>query len=80
MGWGVLHLFATVGPHTDAEAVTAAVKDARDGGDQVVAAAILGHKADVALMVISADLRSVAAPFRPRCDWRGSSWCRPMCR
>jgi hydrogen peroxide-dependent heme synthase len=61
VGWAVLHLFATVGPQTDAEAVRTAVKDARGGGDQVVAAAILGHKADVALMALSADLHRLRA-------------------
>ena len=30
-GWGVLHLFCTLGPSADAEAVTAAVKAAQEG-------------------------------------------------
>ena len=55
VGWGVLHLFCKVGL-ADAEAVTAAVKAAEADGVQVVTAAMLGHKADVALMALGADL------------------------
>jgi chlorite dismutase len=55
VGWGVLHLFCKVGL-ADAEAVTAAVKAAEADGLQVVTAAMLGHKADVAFMVLGADL------------------------
>ena len=61
LGWGVLHLFLKVGPHTDAEAVGRAVKDARSGGDQVVCVALLGHKADVGVMALAPDLRRLRA-------------------
>lgn len=55
-GLGVLHLFCRVGPDTDRAAVSAAVKSAESDGVQVVPVSLLGHKADVALMMIGADL------------------------
>jgi len=55
-GWAVLHLFLKVCPHSDAAAVRAAVATAVDAGDQVVPVAILGHKADVAVMALGEDL------------------------
>ncbi len=61
VGWGVLHLFWRVGPSTDAEAVTTAVKHAREGGDQVVTASLLGHKADLGVMALGPDLRRLRA-------------------
>ena len=57
IGWGVVHLFWRVGPGADAEAVTSAVKHARQAGDQVVTVALLGHKADLATMALGPDLR-----------------------
>jgi chlorite dismutase len=56
VGWGVLHLFLKVGPHLDTEAVVDALKTARAEGDQVVTAAMLGHKADVGVMALGPDL------------------------
>lgn len=56
-GIGVLHLFCHLGPATDTGALARAVADARRGGDQVVCAAILGHKADIGLMALGPDLR-----------------------
>jgi hydrogen peroxide-dependent heme synthase len=55
-GWGVLHLFCTLGPSADPEAVTAAVKSAQDGDHQVVTFAVLGHKAEVGFMAVGPDL------------------------
>ena len=55
VGWGVLHLFCKVGL-ADAEAVTGAVKAAEADDVQVVPAAMLGHKADVAFMALGTDL------------------------
>jgi chlorite dismutase len=55
VGWGVLHLFCKVGLLADREAVTAAVKRAEADGDQVVPVAVLGHKADLAFMVLGPD-------------------------
>lgn len=55
-GWGVLHLFYRWGPSVDAEAVVHAVKQGESAGDQVVTVATLGHKADLAVMLIGPDL------------------------
>lgn len=56
VGWGVLHLFFRVGPGADPAAVAAAVKGAREDGHQVVAFAVLGHKADAGVMALGPDL------------------------
>lgn len=48
----VLHLFCRRTAHVDAAAVSAAVKEVEAAGDTVVPVAMLGHKADVALMVL----------------------------
>jgi chlorite dismutase len=56
VGLGVLHLFLRLTPFADREAVLGAVKAARAEGDQVVAVAMLGHKADLAVMALSEDL------------------------
>src|SRR4051794_12911756 len=58
-GWGVLHLFCQPSDQLDAEAVVAAVKATRETGHQVVTAAILGHKCDVAVMALGPDLRQL---------------------
>ena len=52
----MLHLFCTVTPGADRAAVVAAVDAARADELQVVAVAVLGHKADVALMVLGRDV------------------------
>ncbi len=56
VGIGVLHLFAKLGPTAEPDAATTAVRQAEVGGMQVVAVAVLGHKADVAFMALHADL------------------------
>ncbi len=56
IGLGVLHLFVRIDPGTDPEALLAAVKDARTNGDQVVAVALLGHKADACLLALGPDM------------------------
>jgi len=56
VGWGVLHLFCKVGRGTESEAIVSAVKAAEVQGDQVVAFAVLGHKADLGFMVLGPDL------------------------
>ena len=57
-GWGVVHLFCSRTPSTDAGAVMAAVQRAiAADATQVVSAAILGHKADLCLMALGPDLR-----------------------
>jgi chlorite dismutase len=55
-GLGVIHLFCKLTPLADREAVVAAVKRAEADGDQVVTVAMLGHKCDIALMVLGDDL------------------------
>ncbi len=55
-GLGVLHLFFRVGNGVDTKAVLQAVQSALDDGYQVVPVSILGHKADIALMVLGPDL------------------------
>jgi peroxiredoxin len=56
VGWGVLHLFATLTPSVDRELVLAAIKRAEADDDQVVSAAMLGHKCDIGFMALSDDL------------------------
>ena len=55
-GLGVLHLFCRWGNGFDADRVRAAIADAKAGGDQVVTVAVLGHKADLAVMALAEDL------------------------
>ncbi|CAN5835074.1 hypothetical protein BH23ACT2_BH23ACT2_15390 [soil metagenome] len=55
-GLGVLHLFCTTTSLTDRGAVAAAVKAAEADQLQVVAVAVLGHKAEVAFMALGADV------------------------
>ncbi len=55
-GLGVLHLFCRAGAALDVAAALEAEAEALKDGDQVVAASILGHKADVGLMVLGPDL------------------------
>lgn len=56
VGVGVVHLFCRLTPLADRDEVLAAIKQAEADGDQVVAVAILGHKADLALMALGDDL------------------------
>ena len=56
VGLAVVHLFVKPTPAADVEAMVAAVKRAEGEGDQVVAVALLGHKADAAFMVLSDDV------------------------
>ena len=57
VGWGVLHLFCTARARpVDVEAVVAAAKDAEAAEMQVISFAVLGHKADVGLMVLGPDV------------------------
>src|ERR1017187_8024179 len=55
-GWGVLHLFCKLSERSDFEAVVQATKDAERADLQVVSFAVLGHKADVGLMLLCPDL------------------------
>ncbi len=55
-GWGVLHLFCRLAPDFDANALHKAVSAAAADGYQVVPVALLGHKADLGLMVLGPDV------------------------
>jgi len=54
-GLAVLHLFLKPTAAVDPEAAAAAVKEAQAGEAQVVTAAMLGHKCDVAVMALHPD-------------------------
>jgi chlorite dismutase len=61
VGVGVLHLFCKATPLADAEEIVAAVKRAETAAagettNQVIAVAVLGHKADLAFMALGEDL------------------------
>ena len=56
-GLTVLHLFCHNSEHLDNEAFVSGVKAAEAEGAQVVTAAMLGHKSDVALMALHTDMR-----------------------
>jgi hydrogen peroxide-dependent heme synthase len=56
IGLGVVHLFWKVSPRADRDEILAALKQAEADGDQVVPVAILGHKADLAVMAVGDDL------------------------
>ena len=56
VGRMVLHLFCHRGDDPDAAGIASAVKRVTDLGDTVVPVAMLGHKADVAFMVVGGDL------------------------
>ena len=55
VGLAVVHLFFCTTPLTDRDMVLTAIKEAEARDDQVVLAAILGHKADLGVMALSAD-------------------------
>jgi len=55
VGLGVVHLFGKAKKSLDPQSVAAAVEEAEAAGCQVITAAILGHKADVAFMALSDD-------------------------
>lgn len=59
IGQGVLHLFFKTGGVIDKAAALAAVSSARERDDQVVTVAMLGHKADIAVMGIGPNLWSL---------------------
>lgn len=52
----MLHLFCTLGPAFDAEAVTAATKSAEADGYQAIPFVVLGHKAEIGFMALGPDL------------------------
>lgn len=56
VGLGALHLFCRIVPGTDSEGLLAAIKQARQDGDQVISVAVLGHKADVCFLALGPDM------------------------
>ena len=58
-GLSVVHLFGKSTPNLDREAVIAAVKEAEEADCQVITAAMIGHKSDVAFMALCADWRTL---------------------
>jgi peroxiredoxin len=58
-GLTVVHLFGKATPTLDREAVVAAVKTAEGDDCQVITAAMLGHKADIAFMALAPDWRTL---------------------
>ena len=58
-GLGVVHLFGKPKKSVDRDAVTAAVKAAEADDCQVITAALLGHKADVAFMALAPDWQTL---------------------
>lgn len=60
-GLTVLHLFAKPNERLDRDAVIAAVNQAESADCQVITAAMLGHKCDVAFMALCADWRTLRA-------------------
>jgi chlorite dismutase len=58
-GLVVVHLFCTAGILVDREAITVAVDAATAADVQVIPIAILGHKADLAFMGLSTDMRQL---------------------
>jgi chlorite dismutase len=58
-GLAVVHLFGKTHEMADREAVVAAVKAAEEADCQVVCAAILGHKADICIMALGRDWRTL---------------------
>lgn len=61
VGMAVLHLFGHPAAEFDGQAVISAVKTAQGRGVQVVSVSMLGHKADVAFMAVSSDMRELRA-------------------
>lgn len=56
-GWNVLHLFCSPLPGADAEAIRQAVKTFTENENaQVVPVALLGHKADLAIMALGPEM------------------------
>jgi peroxiredoxin len=56
VGMGVLHLFGKLTPAFDRDAITVAAEKVVGEGGLLVPVAVLGHKADLALMALHADL------------------------
>jgi hydrogen peroxide-dependent heme synthase len=56
VGWNVVHLFCAVTPLVEAGELAAAVKSLEADDHQVVTAALVGHKGDIAFLALGPDL------------------------
>ena len=61
VGLAVIHLFCKPNDSFDGQGLVNAVKTAEGSGVTVVCVSMLGHKADVAVMAMSADMRALRA-------------------
>ena len=61
VGLAVVHYFCKPFPQFDTEALVNAVKAAENSGVTVVTVSMLGHKADLAVMGVAADMRDLKA-------------------
>ena len=61
IGLAVVHYFCKPNPQFDGEALINAVKAAENNGVTVVTVSMLGHKADIAVMGVAADMRELKA-------------------
>jgi chlorite dismutase len=61
VGLAVVHYFCKPFPQFDGEALINAVKAAENNGVTVVTVSMLGHKADLAVMGVAADMRELKA-------------------
>ena len=57
----VLHLFCSPSSSVDRDAVTAAISAAEAADCQVITSAMLGHRCDIGVMIIGADVTAVRA-------------------
>ena len=57
----VLHLFCTAGDVVDRAAVSAAIERGEQRECQVITAAILGHKSDLAILALGPDVQALRA-------------------
>ena len=61
VGMAVLHLFCKVTPSFDGDALVNGVRSAENAGVNVTTVAMLGHKADIAVMGLASDMRDLKA-------------------
>ena len=61
VGMAVLHLFCKVTPSFDGDALVNGVRSAENAGVNVTTVAMLGHKADIAVMGVASDMRDLKA-------------------
>ncbi|MEZ5229602.1 MAG: hypothetical protein R2710_23945 [Acidimicrobiales bacterium] len=79
-GLGVLHLFWRTTPLVEREAIVTAIEKAEADGDQVVTVAMLGHKADLATMVLGPGHVATGGGSRPTWLPPVSNWSTATCR